>query len=180
MIRDEWFDALDESGNVTGNTCSRSEAHKKGIWHRTAHVWLLNNRGELLIQRRSLTKDSHPGQWDISCAGHCAAGDNTLNTARRELAEELGLAVVELDLHYLFTVRQCHDLEKGTFIDREHCDVFLLRRDIAVEEVVIDTVELEEIRFIEWRELRDICRGPGFVDHREEYGALFGILESGS
>ncbi|MGV7468041.1 NUDIX domain-containing protein, partial [Mycobacterium kansasii] len=63
--------------------------HRDGDYHRAVHVWIYcESTNELLLQKRSDCKDSWPGQWDISSAGHISAGDSSLITARRELHEE--------------------------------------------------------------------------------------------
>ena len=83
----EIFDIIDESGRPTGKTVDRETAHAEGILHRTAHVWLLRRRGdrtEVLLQKRSRNKDSHPGCYDISSAGHIPAGVDFVPSALRE------------------------------------------------------------------------------------------------
>ena len=67
----EWLDVVDEKGNPTGERVERKEAHRRGIRHRTSHVWILREQeGEVqvLLQKRSQGKDSHPGCYDISSA----------------------------------------------------------------------------------------------------------------
>ena len=74
---EEIFDIVNESGQPTGYTVTRSLAHQKGIRHRTSHVWLVrtkDDRLQILLQKRSDSKDSHPGCYDISSAGHIPAG----------------------------------------------------------------------------------------------------------
>ena len=73
----EIFDICDEKGLPTGDMVSREEAHARGIRHRTAHVWIVREvqgRYQVLLQRRSMNKDSFPGQLDTSSAGHIPAG----------------------------------------------------------------------------------------------------------
>jgi isopentenyl-diphosphate Delta-isomerase len=72
----EMIDILDESGKETGEIESREIVHSKGLWHKTVHVWILNHKGEFLFQKRSMKKETHPGLWDISCAGHVASREN--------------------------------------------------------------------------------------------------------
>lgn len=61
----------------------RSEVHRDGDYHRAVHVWIYSeSTGELLLQRRADCKDSWPGQWDISSAGHISAGDSSLFSAQ--------------------------------------------------------------------------------------------------
>lgn len=87
----EIFGVVNENDEVIGEA-TRGEVHKNpNLIHRTVDIWVLNDRGEILIQQRSLTKDYAPGEWDISCAGHVRKGQNLEATAERELQEELGV-----------------------------------------------------------------------------------------
>ena len=94
----EIFDVVDEEGRPTGETVSRQEAHEKGIRHRTAHIWVIRREPgkggiQILLQKRAMDKDSFPGQYDTSSAGHIHAGDEPRISAVRELQEELGIEV---------------------------------------------------------------------------------------
>ena len=102
----EYFDILDDMGNKTGKTKSRSEVHRDGDWHKAVHIWILNDEGEVLLQRRCATKDSNPNMLDISCAGHLSAGDDSLNGAIRELKEELNLDVNPEELQFIKTIKR--------------------------------------------------------------------------
>ena len=73
---EEYFDILDEHGNKTDRIKPRSEVHRDGDWHRAVHIWIINNQGEILLQRRAPDKDTHPNFWDISVGGHLQAGDD--------------------------------------------------------------------------------------------------------
>ena len=76
----EYFDVVDEAGQPTGKTVSRENAHTYGILHRTAHVWIVRQadaRLQVLLQKRSMEKDSFPGLYDTSSAGHIPAGQGT-------------------------------------------------------------------------------------------------------
>jgi len=89
---DELIDIYDENGNHIGPEL-RSIVHANGLWHRTAQVWLLNEKHELLLQLRSKQKDCFPELWDISSAGPIPAGCSPKESAIRELEEELGVKV---------------------------------------------------------------------------------------
>ncbi len=91
MSGEELFDVVDEHDRVIG-TRPRSEVHRLNLFHRAAHVLVFNAAGKLFLQKRSLTKDCSPGLWDSSCAGHLESGEDYDSCARRELAEELGIA----------------------------------------------------------------------------------------
>lgn len=61
----------------------RRDVHKDGDYHRSVHVWIFAEKTqELLLQLRAECKDSWPGYWDISSAGHISAGDSSLVSAR--------------------------------------------------------------------------------------------------
>jgi len=79
----EYFDLLDEKGNKTGKTKLRSEVHRDGDWHKAVHIWIINEQGDILLQRRSPNKDSDPNKLDISCAGHLTTGDDSITGALR-------------------------------------------------------------------------------------------------
>ncbi len=100
----EYLDIVDEEGNPTGEIIERTVAHQKGIRHRTSHVWILRKNKdtiEVLMQKRSLNKDSYPGCYDISSAGHIPAGCSYKDSALRELKEELGVQAKKEDLHFI-------------------------------------------------------------------------------
>jgi isopentenyldiphosphate isomerase len=85
----------------------RSAVHRDGDFHRAVHIWIFaESTKELLLQKRSDDKDSWAGLWDISSAGHISAGDASLNTARRELQEELGVNLPADAFEFLFVYLQ--------------------------------------------------------------------------
>lgn len=87
----EYIDVLDGDGNKTGESRTMDDIHKYGLVHRTAHVWILNNRKQLLLQRRAESMGIYPFFWDISSAGHISSGETSLQGAKRETKEELNL-----------------------------------------------------------------------------------------
>ena len=74
-MADEYIDILNDDGSDTGKIALKSEAHKKGLFHRSAHLWLYTSTGKVLVQQRAMNKDTFPGLWDISVAGHITAGE---------------------------------------------------------------------------------------------------------
>ena len=90
---EEMLDLVNEQGDPIGRAVPRSEAHRLGLRHRTSHVWLVRRKNgvlEVLLQKRSDEKDSFPGCYDISSAGHIPAGQGFVDSALRELKEETG------------------------------------------------------------------------------------------
>ena len=92
----ELLDLRKEDGSRKGETKERELVHRDGDLHGTSHVWLVRYRADrgsadVLLQKRSAHKDSFPGCYDISSAGHIPAGQDFRESALRELREELGV-----------------------------------------------------------------------------------------
>lgn len=92
---DEVFDVVDEDDVVVRQE-RRAVVHEEGLLHRAVHVLVFNKKKEVLLQKRSMLKDNHPGVWDSSAAGHLDAGEGYEACAVRELEEELGIGDAEV------------------------------------------------------------------------------------
>src|SRR5688572_31217226 len=88
-MAEEIFDVVNERDEVIGQK-PRSEIHRLKLKHRAVHVLVFNSKGQLFLQKRSMTKDCFPGTWDSSASGHLDCGEEYDACARRELREELG------------------------------------------------------------------------------------------
>lgn len=87
----EMFDVVDDQDTVL-RAEPRATVHVNNLLHRAVHMILVNSKGDILLQKRSIWKDRNPGLWDSSAAGHVDSGENYLQSAIRELREELGIA----------------------------------------------------------------------------------------
>jgi isopentenyldiphosphate isomerase len=87
---EEIFDVVNERDEVVGRQ-TRREVHRLGLMHRAVHVMVFNSRGQVFLQKRSMTKDRQPGLWDSSASGHLDSGESYDHCALRELREEIGL-----------------------------------------------------------------------------------------
>ncbi len=102
-VSQELLDVVDENDKVIG-VKTRGEIHAEGLMHRAVHILVFNSSGGLFIQKRSMSKDENPGQWDSSAAGHVDSGETYLQCAIRELEEELGV-VPGHPLEHIFHVQ---------------------------------------------------------------------------
>lgn len=160
----EVLDIVDEQGRPTGQTVDRSKAHAEGILHRTAHVWILRKREggvQILLQKRSSNKDSHPGVYDISSAGHIPAGVDYIPSALRELEEELGVSAKADELTLCGQRRILYDevFHGKQFVDNQVSNVYILWLDREPEEFVLQAEEVSEVR---WFDLEECMR---LVEH---------------
>jgi isopentenyldiphosphate isomerase len=120
----------DARGCDLGAGLPRRLVHQEGVWHRSFHCWLVRAgpRGaELVLQRRAPSKDTWPGAWDVSAAGHYRPGE-WLEGGLREIAEELGIILAASALVWLERHREVLRYASGLW-DREYQDVYLARCD---------------------------------------------------
>ncbi len=89
-VSEEIFDVCDAADHVIGQA-PRSYVHANKLLHRAAHVFVFNSRHELLVQVRSATKDEFPSCYTSSASGHLSTGEDYLESAQRELEEEIGI-----------------------------------------------------------------------------------------
>jgi isopentenyl-diphosphate delta-isomerase type 1 len=176
----EMIDVVDEDGVPTGHAEPRTLIHRRGDWHRTVHIWIENNRGEVLFQKRSPSKESFPGAWDVSAAGHIESGETSVAAAIKEVREELGIDVLARDLRLLFTVKGASVQNRGTFIDNEISDVYVIRLDIDIREIHPQESEVSGVRFVPLAELARLAhhRDKAFVPHGREYRRLHEYLQT--
>jgi isopentenyldiphosphate isomerase len=91
MSADEVVDVVDDDDQVL-RQATRREVREQHLWHRAVYIFVFNPTGQLFVHRRTETKDIFPGYWDVAVGGVLAAGEAYDDGARRELAEELGVA----------------------------------------------------------------------------------------
>ncbi|CAA7039372.1 unnamed protein product [Microthlaspi erraticum] len=182
-MAEEHFDVLTKSGEKTGLTKPRGEIHRDGDYHRAVHVWIfVESTRELLLQLRSDDKDSWPGQWDISSAGHISAGDPSLVSAQRELQEELGVKLPKDAFEKIFVFLQECVTNDGKFINNEFNDVYLVTvlHPIPLEAFTLQVEEVSAVKYIPYEDYRKFLakEDPAYVpyDVKGEYGKLFDII----
>ena len=107
---EELLEITDKDGRVIG-IARRSEIHgNPSLIHRVVHVLVLNERGEILLQRRSMNKDVAPGRWDTSVGGHINPKESPHDAAMREMQEELGVSA-RADYLYSYTHSNPYETE---------------------------------------------------------------------
>jgi isopentenyl-diphosphate delta-isomerase len=147
---DELIDILTPEGRSTGKTALKSEAHKNGWFHATAHIWFFTSDKKILLQKRALTKKVFPGIWDISVAGHIGAGEEVLEGAKREVFEEIGLILEDKDFIKIGT--RIHQVNHENGIqDNEHHHVFIAELKTPISEL---TMQPEEVAGLELWDLK--------------------------
>ena len=120
-MSEEIFDVCNERDEVIGQN-TRSDVHRLGLMHRAVHVLVFNRRGEVFLQKRSMTKDTFPGAWDSSASGHLDTGEDYDACAVREVREELGI-VMERPPERLFKIAACAETDQEhIWVYRHNCE----------------------------------------------------------
>ena len=158
--RMEYVDVCDENGLPTGEIVERSTAHRTGVRHRTAHVWIYREsegRYQVLVQKRSDNKASFPGMYDTSCAGHVPAGEEPIDAAVRELSEELGIRLRPDQLEELGQFDSRDDLifRGAPFRDDERCFVYAYGGPVDTGRLHL---QADEVAAVQWQDLDILSR----------------------
>lgn len=150
---EERFDVLNDNGTHAGFSKLRPLVHRDGDLHRSTHIWVLSREGQVLLQKRSRDKDTFPGKWDVSAAGHITAGDESRESAARELEEELGISLSSPDeLQFVCEVRASAtgETEKhGKFVDNEIQDIYAFFPEVTIP-VEGFRLQVEEVEKVEY------------------------------
>ena len=91
-MKEEKVILVDREDNPVG-TLPKMEAHEKGVLHRAFSVFILNQKGELMLQQRALHKYHSPALWTNTCCSHQREGEENLQAGTRRLEEEMGFSV---------------------------------------------------------------------------------------
>ena len=94
---------ISENDEVLG-LMDKMQAHENGLLHRAFSVFLFNEKGEVLLQKRAAEKYHSPNQWTNAVCSHPREGETYLEAAQRRLKEELGIEAMELSpkFHFIY------------------------------------------------------------------------------
>ena len=173
---EEYVDILNEiTGEVTGETISKKEAHKTGVWHGSVHIWIISeDKKKILLQRRCADKDLFPNMWDISVGGHISAGEDSLISAKRELSEELGLNPEEFDFLYVDRIKEKFEYED--ILSNEFVTIYKIISDVNIDNLNLQKEEVSEARWFTKEELSNLRDELKVIPHIEEFDMIYNIL----
>ena len=162
-MREEWFPLVNEEGETIGKATRRECHNGSKLLHPVVHLHILNETGELYLQKRSVNKDIQPGKWDTAVGGHVDYGETIEEALRREVHEELGVTnfTPQFITRYVFE----------SAIERELVNTF---RTIYNGEIHPDAEELECGRFWSIEEIKKSLGKNIFTPNFEqEFQRLF-------
>jgi isopentenyldiphosphate isomerase len=155
-MQDEILDIVDRQGNTIG-TAPRSEIHgNPSLIHKVVHVLVFNGNGELLLQKRSMSKDVAPGKWDTSVGGHVPNGEDLIEAAKREMEEELGITSGNIEFLYSYLHSNPYESELVFTHSCIHNGPFLFSSE-----------EIDEIKFWRIEDIKNVI-GSGILSDNFE------------
>ncbi|MBN1157495.1 NUDIX domain-containing protein [Candidatus Woesearchaeota archaeon] len=156
---EEYLDIVDENNKLLGIKKDRKKVHLDGDFHRTTHVWIINEKNEILCHRRSSFVDLWKEFWDTIFGGHVVSGSDYDETTLKELAEEAGIKAKLSDLILIEICRCIETVDKEkNLVNREFPKVFLCRTRKKISEFNFQKSEISEIKFIPIEELKEIIK----------------------
>ncbi|WP_106793529.1 NUDIX domain-containing protein [Aquimarina sp. Aq78] len=171
-MADELIDILHRTGEFTGEVKLKSEVHQLGLYHGSVHIWFFTDLGEIILQKRADDKDTYPGLWDISVAGHIGTGETPEDSAIREVKEEIGLSVSKNDLRFIGTYL-AEKKPRPDLYDNEFHHIYLSRLDVSIKTLTLQKEEVSDLMLIQINEFKDIIQDSikrkKYVPHDKAY-----------
>jgi isopentenyldiphosphate isomerase len=168
---EEMLEIVDERGRVIGLE-PRSRCHGNPLLtHRAVHVFVRDCNDRYFLQKRAKTKTIQPGKWDTSVGGHVDPGETYEQAAERELHEELGVKLQEIESPGGL-VRK-HDYVWRSPVETELVRTFEIIHDGPFR---LHPEELEDGRFWTEAELRKACRTGILTPNLEEELRRLGVI----
>ena len=160
----ELWDVRDIDGKKTGKTVHRgNEVLKEGEFHLVIHLWLVNSEGEYLIQKRSSSRETSPGLWDIT-GGSAVASEGSIEALLRETEEELG---VLLDPEKIPKPIRWTHADRGGIVD-----IYFVHQDIPIEHFKSCPDEVESVRWATIPEIKEMISDGTFWSDDPRYFEL--------
>ena len=151
----EILDIYNVERQRTGRTVIRGNPVTEGDFILVVHVWIVNERGELLIQKRQPWKKIYPDMWDCAVAGVAQQGDDSAGAAVREAKEELN---IELDIskgRILFTDKFSFGFD----------DIWLVTQNIDISSIKLQEEEVAEVKWVTGEKLCEMVAKGEFIEY---------------
>ena len=164
----EIWDIMNEDGVVTGKTAIRGRTVLgRGEYHLVVHIWVINSRGDFLIQRRSVKRRLMPGEW-AATGGSAISGESSGRAAARELSEELGIKAPKGTLKLMGRLKR-----RNSFLD-----IWFIKCDADISRLRLQKSEVAEVKWVTPDELKIMIEQKCYHNYGKEYfKAVFSYAE---
>ena len=146
----ELLDVYSEDNKNKIGQADRGVVHYYNLWHREIACWILNEKHEILLQRRSPNKKQQPNKLAVT-TGHVGLGEEPIESLFREVAEELGINDLKKDeFIYLDTFK----VENKNNYHYKY--IYLLKTNKKIEEFAMQESEVSELLYVSLKNLREM------------------------
>lgn len=149
----ELWDIYDKFRSKKGYIHERGKRFKTGEYHLVVHVWIMNDKGEYLIQKRQAWKHGFPNMWEGSAGGSVIASESSKEAALREVKEEIGIDLEENNLERIFSIKFKHGFD----------DIWFIKQNIDINDVVLQHEEVAEVKWASIDEIREMYDRGEFI-----------------
>ena len=163
----ELWDIYDKNRNKTGRLHERGKPMNAGEYHIVVQIWIMNSRGEFLISKRVPDMPTWPGMWQTTW-GSAVAGDDSLATALKETAEEIGIAL-DLKNGRLF---KAFVMPRPTDAGSAFYDVWIFRQEVDISTVVFQPTETCDAMWASKEKIKQMVDEGMFIPPEEAFPYL--------
>ncbi|HYH03876.1 MAG TPA: NUDIX domain-containing protein [Bacillota bacterium] len=153
----ELWDIYDENRKFTGRTIVRGsgERLKENEFHLAVHIWVMNSKGEFLIQKRASTVQLCPNLW-ATTGGSVISGEDSHSACVREMNEEIGVIANMEQAEILLSLKRTNIF----------CDVWLIRQDFDISQCRLQVEEVSEVKWATIGEILELTAKGAFWEYR--------------
>jgi len=141
---------VDDNGNELGAAPKLASHHLNTPLHKAFSCYIFNDKGQLLVTQRALSKKVWPGVWTNSVCGHPGPNESDIDAIARRAFDEVGAKVSDVSI-VLPDYRYVTPPFQGV-IENELCPVYFAR---LAADVRINPEEVEAYQWMSWQEYRD-------------------------
>lgn len=148
----ETIDLYDKNKQLTGETIKRGEEMPKGRFALSVHVWIMNSKGEIYIQRRAKQKEPYPNLWE-NPGGGAVIGESSEDAFKREFLEELGIFPDTANAQIIDTIKR----------EKDFVDIWILKQDFDIQDLSLQRKEVYQAKWINLEKLKTMLEKGLFV-----------------
>ena len=148
----ELVDLYDINHNKTGEVGIRGQSFPSGRYRMSIHIWIVNSRNKIYIQKRSANRSKFPNFWE-NAGGGALKGETSIQAMTREFSEEIGIAPNLKSAVMFKSIARIDDI----------VDFWFIKQDFNIEDLNLQKEEVSDAKWVSLDELEDMIKSGLFV-----------------